>query len=277
MPRLDESNSARAHICNSGRNCFQEKLPTGRPGDPCRIGIIPNSKTKCKDVGAMWRSGEFCKCLPPQALGEFETLAAPFRCEKNALLLSEGEESEKILLLLDGRVKLSINSLGGKRLVLGIAEPGDIVGLAAAVSGQPSEMTAEAQVPCCFASIPRARFLDFLLRYPIASYSIGRQLGVEYKRACDELRLVGFSVTASIKLARLLVEWCAGGIETDRGVQIHCSLTNEEIGEYIGVGRETVSRTLTDFRIRQLVHQHGSTMFVTSLPALELFARPIDC
>lgn len=225
----------------------------------------------------MWRSGEFCKCLPPHALSAFESLASPFRCEENALLLSEGEESDKILFLLDGRVKLSINSTGGRRLVLGIAEPGDIVGLAAAVSGHPSEVTAEAQVPCCIASIPRGTFLDFLLCYPIASYSIGRQLGVEYKRACDELRVVGFSVTASIKLARLLVEWCAGGIETERGVRIQCSLTNEEIGEYIGVGRETVSRTLTDFRNRQLVHQHGSTMFITSLPALELFAGPIDC
>jgi CRP/FNR family transcriptional regulator len=228
------------------------------------------------DVGAVWRSGEFYKTLSPAAMSEFESLAAPFRCEEGTVLLSEGEQSSRVLFLLDGRVRLSINSTGGKRLVLGIAEPGDILGVAAAVSGAPSEITAEAQFRCSIASLPRQGFLDFLLRYPIASYSIGRQLGAEYKRACEELRMVGFSVTASIKLARLLVEWCARGIETQGGVHIQCSLTNEEIGEYIGVSRETVSRTLTDFKNRELVQQHGSTMFVTSLRALELYAGRVS-
>jgi CRP/FNR family transcriptional regulator, cyclic AMP receptor protein len=191
--------------------------------------------------------------------------------------MSEGEQPGRVLFLLDGRVRLSINSVGGRRLVLGIAEPGEILGLAAAMSGFPSEVTAETQFACCVASLPRQGFLDFLSRYPIAAHSVGRQLGLEYKRACDELRVVGFSVPASIKLARLLMEWCAGGIQTERGVRIQCSLTNEEIGEYIGVGRETVSRTLTDFKSRELVQQHGSSMFVTSMRALELYAGRVDC
>ena len=88
--------------------------------------------------------------------------------------------------------------------------------------------------------------------------------------------MVGFALTASIKLARLLVEWSADGLQTERGIRIQCSLTHEEIGECIGVARETVSRTLTDFRNKELVQQHGSTMFISSLRALEVYAGQVE-
>jgi len=277
MKQHDERTAIGAPIHGSGGDYPGKKTETGSAGAPCRIPILPSSRTRWNDLRAMWRLGDFYKCLPPQAMSEFESLAAPFRCEVGTVLLTEGEQPGRVLFLLDGQVRLSINSAGGRRLVLGIAEPGEILGLVAAVSGCRSEITAEAQFPCCVASLLRQSFLDLLLRYPIASYSIGRQLGMEYKRACDELRMVSSSATASIKLARLLVEWCAGGTETERGVRIPCSLTHEEIGEYIGVARETVSRTLTDFKKRELVQQHGSTMFVTSLRALEVLAGRADC
>jgi len=275
MGSLNGRHKAEAHACNTGTNCFQGKPKTEATSDLCSIPRLALSRTKCKDVRAIWRSGEFYKCLPPQAMSEFESLAALLQCNGNAVLLSEEKQPGRVLFLLDGQVKLSINSTSGRRLVLGIAEPGDILGLAAAVSGTPSEITAEALTPCCIASIPRERFLDLLSRYPIACNSVGRHLGLEFKQACNGLRLAGFPAIASIKLARLLVEWCAGGIETEGGVRIECSLTHEEIGEFIGVGRETVSRTLTDFKNRDLVQQRDSNLFVPSLRTLELYAGQV--
>ena len=59
-------------------------------------------------------------------------------------------------------------------------------------------------------------------------------------------------------------------------MRIHCSHTHEEIGEYIGVSRETITRNLTDFRNLDLVEQHGSTFFVPNLRALEIYAGQID-
>ena len=111
-------------------------------------------------------------------MSEFESLATQFRCGEATVLLTEGEEPGRVLFLLDGRVKLSINSTAGKRLILGIAEAGDILGLAPAVSGSPSEVTAEAQFPCRLASLPRRTFLDFMVRYPLACLSVGRYLGL---------------------------------------------------------------------------------------------------
>jgi CRP/FNR family transcriptional regulator len=137
-------------------------------------------------------------------------------------------------------------------------------------------VTAEAQFPSKIAPLPRHTFLDFLSRYPVVNQNVARQLSFEYKRACDQLRILGLALTAQEKLARLLLEWCAEGQKTERGARIHCSLTHGEIGEYIGVARETVSRTLSDLRNRELVEQHGSTMLVSSLRGLAIYAGSVD-
>jgi CRP/FNR family transcriptional regulator len=51
------------------------------------------------------------------------------------------------------------------------------------------------------------------------------------------------------------------------------SLTHEEIGEFIGASRETVTRTLSVFKNRRLVAQHGCTITIPSRGALESYAR----
>jgi CRP/FNR family transcriptional regulator len=108
-----------------------------------------------------------------------------------------------------------MNSIEGRRLILGVAAPGDILGLAAVVSGLPYEITAEARFPCRIASFPRRSFLDFLCSYPVAWQNVGCQMGFDHNRACEQLRLLGFQLTAPTKLALLLLEWCGEGQRKD--------------------------------------------------------------
>jgi CRP/FNR family transcriptional regulator len=209
-------------------------------------------------------------------MSEFESFGTSY-CEGTTVLFTEEEEPCSILFLLEGRVKLTMNSSGGRRLTLGIAVPGDVLGLAAVVTGCPYEITADAQFPCRIRALPRKSFLDLLLRYPVAWQNSARLLGVESKQGCNQLRILGLGSTASIKLAMLLLQWCAKGQRVGLGVRIHCSHTHEEIGEYIGLSRETVTRNLSDFKNLDLVEQHGSAFFIPSLGALEVYAGQLGC
>jgi CRP-like cAMP-binding protein len=117
-----------------------------------------------------------------------------------------------------------------------------------------------------------------LSRNPAAIQNVARQLSVDHKRAYDQLRVIGLNLTAPVKLARLLLEWGAetGGTRTEQGARIHCSLSHTEIGEYIGVARETISRILSDFKKRKLVERRGSTLVILSIRDLESYVRRID-
>jgi CRP/FNR family transcriptional regulator, cyclic AMP receptor protein len=92
--------------------------------------------------------------------------------------------------------------------------------------------------------------------------------------ACEQLRMVGLSTSVPERLARLLLVWSdEPGQKPERPARCRLSLTHEEIGEFIGASRETVTRTLSIFKNRHLVAQHGCTLTIPSRVALESYAR----
>jgi CRP-like cAMP-binding protein len=61
--------------------------------------------------------GEFFKALPAAARADLEPLLAPSSYPSNVVLFTETQPSSGIYVILDGEVKLSINSSDGRRLV----------------------------------------------------------------------------------------------------------------------------------------------------------------
>lgn len=214
----------------------------------------------------------FFKDLPTKAQDDFELLAIHFHCPGSTVLISEAQQPSNILFLLEGEVNISMNSSDGRRLLLGVVSAGEILGLASAISGDASEIRAEAMYPCRIASVPRQDFLDFLSHHQIASRNVARELSLHYSRACVKLRILGLTSTATARLAHLLLEWCRGAQDTDSGFQVRCVLSHQKIGEYIGASRETVTRALADFKSHDLVRLRGTTLVVTSRDALAAYA-----
>ena len=272
MENLENRYQRHAQGCCAGVDVCDANTIGGLGDNFTKTPMPLRPRREWNDASAEWRAGDFFKDLPPKAMSEFESHAAPFCCEATAVVFTEEQEACSVLFLLEGRVKLTMNSSEGKRLTLGIARPGDMLGLAAVITGSSQQVTAVAHFPCRITSLPRAIFLDFLLRYPVAYHNSAHLLCVECKRSSEQLRILGLTLTASIKLARLLLLWSAEGQRTELGARIHCSLTHEEIGECIGVSRETVTRNFADLKHNELVEQHGSTLSIPSLRALEVYA-----
>jgi len=218
------------------------------------------------------RTCEFFKKLTPSASRDLESMEFPTSYQPGVLLFSEKTASSGLFIILSGEVKLSINSSDGKRLILSIAKAGEILGLSSALSGLPSEMTAEVLYPAKIAVIERTQFLNFLTRHPEVYQTVTQELSLQYKVACEQLRTVALSSTAPEKLARLLLDWSESGQKTEHGTRFRFSLTHEEIGEFIGASRETVTRTLSTFKSRHLVAFNGSTLTIPSRMALESLA-----
>ena len=217
-------------------------------------------------------TGFFCQ-LPPAALKDFEAIKSTATYPKGALLFMEKQEARGAFVLCEGEVKLSISSSEGKTLIMRVAQAGEILGLMAALSGGSYEVTAETIRPCLVAFVRREEFQRFVAKHPEASQGVARQMTMQYQAACEQLRTVGLSASAQEKLARLLLTWSAGIQQTKEGTRIKMPLTHEEIAEFIGTTRETVTRTLSDFKVRHLVAIQGSTMMIPSRAALESFAN----
>jgi CRP/FNR family transcriptional regulator len=219
------------------------------------------------------RTGEFFKKLTTAALQDLTSMEFPHTYPANVILFSEREPASRILIVLEGEVRLSINSMEGKRLSLRIARKGDILGLASTLSGNPYEMTAETLYPAKIAPIGRREFLGFLARHPEAYQTVTEELSRQMTMTCEQLRNVGLSSSAPEKLARLLLEWSDNEQANETGTgRVRFSLTHEQIGEFIGASRETVTRTLSHFKHRRLVSFNGSMLTIPSRSALASYA-----
>jgi CRP/FNR family transcriptional regulator, cyclic AMP receptor protein len=220
------------------------------------------------------QTGSFFHKLTPAALQDLNSVQFPSSYAANVVLFSEKDPVECLYVVLEGEVKLSINSSEGRRLSLSIARKGEILGLASVLSGSPYDVTAETLYPAKVAHIGRRDFLNFLSRHPEAYQTVIEELSRSVTKACDQLRTVGLSATAPEKLARLLLEWSDNGQATEcGGKRFRFSMTHEEIGEFIGASRETVTRTLSTFKTRRLVAFQGSMLTITNCTALANYAR----
>ncbi len=219
------------------------------------------------------KPGEFFSILPSEAMMDLQSLLSVVCFPAHAVLFEEEQEARNIVILVEGCANISVNSRNGRRLILWIAKPVELLGLTSVLRGSCHEVTAETVHPCTTASIRRQDFLDFLLRHPAAYQGVARALSVEMSRACEQMRIMGLSSSATIKLAWLLLDRSAGGCTTRRGTSVTVPMTHEEMAECIGVTRETVSRAMANLRQRGLVDMHGSAQIVTNRFALEAFAR----
>jgi CRP/FNR family transcriptional regulator len=133
-------------------------------------------------------------------------------------------------------------------------------------------MTAETLYPAKVALIGRRDFLGFLSRHPELYLNITEELSRHVSMACHQLRTVGLAANAPEKLARLLLEWSENDLSTAACGRVRFSLTHEEIGEFIGASRETVTRTLSTFKHRRLVSFRGSMLEIPNRMALASYA-----
>jgi CRP/FNR family transcriptional regulator len=226
-----------------------------------------NGQTSICDNCRLKESGFVCH-LTAAASKEFESIKISTSYPAGARLFMENEPAKGVYLLCSGKVKLSVSSKGGKTLILQLARPGEILGLSAAMSGIPYEVSAETLYPSQVSFIRREDFVSFISRFPEAFQAVIRQLNSQYANACDQLRTVGLSTNAHEKIARLLLHWSSEEKQTSEPARIKMPLTHEQIAECVGSTRETVTRTLSQFKSKHLVKLHGTTVMIPNRAAL---------
>jgi CRP/FNR family transcriptional regulator, cyclic AMP receptor protein len=210
----------------------------------------------------------FCNLSLPavQKLNEIKSTAI---YPKSAVLFIEGQLPRGVFVLCAGRAKLSASSRDGKTVILKISEPGDVLGLNAAISNRPYEVTAEMLEPGQANFIARDALLQFLREHGEVTLRVVEQLSRNYYSAYEEIRTLGLTSSPSEKFAKLLLAWSADDIHSPDPLHMKSTLTHEDIAEMIGTTRETVSRLFSEFKKNQLLQVKGSTLIIRNKQALE--------
>ena len=213
-------------------------------------------------------AGYFCN-FSQTTLQQFQAIKITNSYPKGSRLFVEGQALDGVFMLCRGRVKLTTHSRNGKSLILRIALPGEVLGLSAASSGTVSESTAEVIETCQVNFVLKSEFRRFLEHNADAGMNALHQLSTQYKKAHMQIRSLGLSACVADKLATLLLEWSKSEPSNDGAVHLNNTFSHEEIAEMIGTSRETVTRILKDFRVRDLISIKGPNLYIRNMRNLE--------
>jgi CRP/FNR family transcriptional regulator len=215
----------------------------------------------------------FCD-LPREALTTLQAIKATSVYPKGTLLCLEGQSARGVFVLCTGKAKLSTTSAEGKSIILRVAEPGEVLGLTAAVANTPYEATVETLEPTQANFISQSDFIRFLEEYPEVGMKVAKQLTHNCKCAYDEIRSIGLSNSVPERIAKLLLAWAQHPLDLpnrkkSQEIAIRVTLTQEEIAQFVGTSRETVSRVLGEFKRKGWLRVKGATWVVLNKQALE--------
>ena len=217
------------------------------------------------------KPGFFCGYSEP-ALQALNQASHKSILPAGAILFVEGQSPRGMFVLCSGTVNLSTTSREGKILILKTAQPGEALGLSAAISGVTYEVTAETATPCQLNFVDRKNLLELLQSHPEVGLHAAQCLSRDFQSAYRDIHDLVLTRSSAGKLARLLLSQSLPQDQAALEDRIHSSMTHEEMAQRIGSSRETVTRLLSDLKKKQLIRLDGPTLVIRNRPALEALA-----
>jgi CRP/FNR family cyclic AMP-dependent transcriptional regulator len=179
--------------------------------------------------------------LDDEELREISRHAVTRRFPAKAIIVTEGDLSDSLFIIIEGRAKAYVSDESGREVTLSIMGPGEYFGEIALDEG-PRSASVITLEPTVLSVVPRADLGEFIHSNPrFASHFIRRLIG--------RIRALTKNVTSLAlmdaygRVARLLLE----NAVTEDGVQVVPErITQAEIANRVGCSREMVSRIFKD-------------------------------
>ena len=179
---------------------------------------------------------------PSAGLDRLDRIGAIRHLAPHETLALEGDSANRFHRVLSGTIAGYKATADGRRQIVAFFFPGDLVGLTA---GEHYAYGAEAIGRASVCSVPRARMRELSRQSPALHQDLLLALDREIAAAQERLLWLGRK-TARERLACFLLE-CADrtGEPGEDGTQsVPLPMSQLEIGDYLGLASETVSRTL---------------------------------
>ncbi len=185
-------------------------------------------------------------------------------------IFKTGDRPEFMYLIYEGQMKIFFNSIDGGEQIFYIYRDGDFVGGLNLLVEQPYQYIGEALTDCKVVAIPKHIFDKYFYESPVVLRSILVKSFERIRWAEDLIQRLATS-NASMKTAGLLLKLVKRiGVETDDGIKLELSMNREELGNYSGLRRETITRKLGEFKELGYIELIGNKIImIKNLEALE--------
>lgn len=191
--------------------------------------------------------------------------------KKGEHLFRAGDGFRSLFAIQTGAMKTYGMTLDGKEQITGFHLTGEVLGLDA-IDEETHQCNAVALENTEICELPYQDLENLEMKTPNLSHDLSRIMSREIRREQHALMLLT-STTAEQRVARFLLNLhdrqIARGAEN---ATLHLPMTRQDVGNYLGMAFETVSRQLAKLQDNKLISIKNKDIALLDIDALELLA-----
>jgi CRP-like cAMP-binding protein len=192
------------------------------------------------------------------------------RVEEKDLLFAEGDAISHVYRVETGAIALYRVLADGRRQIMGFAYPGDIIGLGVEVK---HAMNAQAVKPTRVRCLPVAALRQSASEDPMLGFKLYEVLARELA-ATRDLMLTTGQRSAMERVAGFLLAFSRRNQRNGQDpTTFELPMTRTDIGDFLGLTIETVSRTFTKLKVLRLIElPHSNQVRLLDIEHLQSLA-----
>lgn len=160
----------------------------------------------------------------------------------NTIMISEGDSSDSLYVMLEGEVKVYASDEQGKEVILNILGPGEYFGELALLDNEPRSASVKSLKRTKVLVITKDDFKNSLDTNSEMVYNLINALIKQVRALTSNVKSLAL-LDVYGRVARTLLELST---EVDGKMVIEQKLTQQDIADMVGASREMVSRILND-------------------------------
>lgn len=164
---------------------------------------------------------------------------------KGRTIVSEGEPSQSLYILLSGRAKVQRSDSEGKEVILAVLGSGDFFGEMSLIDDAPRSASVITLESCDFMSIAKDSFKAMLMQSNEMCLAVMKGMVARLREADQKIETLAL-LDVYGRVARVLLDF-SEHVDGERVVK-H-KLPRQEIAKMIGASREMVSRVMKGLEI----------------------------
>ena len=196
--------------------------------------------------------------FPEDQLRMLTTMVARRSAGRNTTIMSSGDATDSLYIVLSGRLKVMMSDSEGKEVILSILGPGEFFGEMGLIDDEPRSASVVTIEACELLSITKRDFKRCLAENFEMAMAVMRGL-VRRLREAD--RKIGSLALLDVygRVARLLLDMA----ENVNGEKIVTKrLPKQDIAKMIGASREMVSRVMKDLQAGGYIEVRAGSIFI---------------
>lgn len=212
--------------------------------------------------------------LEKEQLDWLETRSRLRRFPKNSCIYLPADEADGVLLLAEGRVKISSVTADGKQSIMTFIEPGDVFGELSIFEGGEREEYAEATDAATVVLMPAHDLRKVVEENPYLAMGVTRLVGLRRKRIERRLKYLLFHSNRE-RLVNLLLELARdfGHKKSPDQIDLRIKLSHQDLASIIGSTRESVTVILGQLQSEGLIQLGRRQITVRNI---EKLAQSVD-